>query len=262
MGANRVDLSGLKWHRRNAVSQVWGDWRVTVGTDAEATDILRKSALFQDLDGALFAEICADARVSELARGQILFQQHDPARTFFVVLDGWVKVFRMSPRGEEAVIGIFTRGESFAEIAALAGNDYPASAEAVADTRLAAVSVERLTRRISEDPSVALAMLASVSRQMHRLVDEIEQMKGHSGIQRVAEFLARHCNVDEGACVVRLPYEKALIAGKLGMKAESLSRVFQRLRARGVVIRGEMAMINDVATLRDIVDRDSNSALG
>lgn len=228
----------------------------------ETLETLRQCALFRDFDDVLFADICSDVRVVEISRGATLFSQHDPAKHFYIVLDGWMKVFRMSPRGEEAVIGIFSRGESFAEIAALARKDFPASAEAVADTRLAAVAVDRLIRRISDNPEVALSMLASVSRQMHRLVDEIEQMKGLSGIQRVAEFLARQCNVDDGACVVRLPYEKSLIAGKLGMKAESLSRVFQRLRARGVVIRGEMAMINDVATLRDIVEKDSNSALG
>lgn len=223
---------------------------------------LRSATLFRDLDEPIFGEICADARVVEVTRGQHLFTQNDPATTFFIVLEGWIKVYRMSPRGEEAVIGVFTDGESFAEIAALARRNYPASAEAVTDSRLAVIAVERLVRRITVNPGLALTMLASTSRQVMRLVDEIEQMKGLSATQRVAEFLMRHCTVGEGACAVRLPYEKSLIASKLGIKAESLSRVFQRLRSQGVVVRGDMAMINDVTVLREIVDRDSNSAVG
>ena len=91
--------------------------------------------------------------------------------------------------------------------------------------------------------------------------DEIEQIKGLSGIQRVAEFLIEQCPVTSGACTVRLPYEKTLITAKLGMKAESLSRVFQRLRRFRVSIKGDMAVIDDVETLRDAVDQDRPSAL-
>jgi CRP-like cAMP-binding protein len=227
---------------------------------AELTATLKSAPLFSGLDAALFADFVASARIVELERGQALFAQHDRAMAFFVVLDGWVKIFRVTPRGDEAVIGVFTRGESFAEIAALAGEDYPANAEAVTDVRVAMFPVDHLVRRIADDPQIALTMLASISRQVRRLIDEIEQMKGLSGIQRVAEFLAAQCTVEKGTCAVRLPYEKSLIAAKLGMKAESLSRVFQRLRNHGVVISRDMAVISEVSSLRDIVEQDRGSA--
>ena len=229
---------------------------------AELVDTLRAAPLFSGLEEKLFTEFAGSARLTQLERGEGLFTQHDPATAFYIVLEGWVKVFRVTPRGDEAVIGVFTRGESFAEVAALARDDYPANAQAVTDARLATFPVDGLVRRIEEDPQIALAMLASVSRQVRRLVDEIEQMKGLSGIQRVAEFLIAQCAVKEGTCAIRLPYEKALIASKLGMKAESLSRVFQRLREHGVIISRDMAVINEVSMLRDIVEQDRGSAVG
>ena len=64
---------------------------------------------------------------------------------------------------------------------------------------------------------------------------EIEQLKARTGAQRLAEFLLELCPVESGSCAVRLPYDKALIAGRLGMKPESLSRGFSRLRKVGVV---------------------------
>lgn len=169
-------------------------------------------------------------------------------------------MFRTTATGEEAVIGIFTRGQSFAEIAALAGDAYPAHGQAVTDVRLAEIPVDRLVAAITNDPETALVMLASVSRHVRRLVDEIEQIKGFSGTQRVAEFLIAQSPVTSGACTVRLPYEKTLIAAKLGMKAESLSRVFQRLKRFGVSIKGDMAIINEVEMLRDAVEQDRPSA--
>jgi len=222
---------------------------------------LRESTLFSSFDAEQFERICADVFPVKYKRGQMIFNQNEAAAAFFIVVEGWVKVFRITAGGEEAVIGVFTRSESFAEIAALARKGYPASAEAVTDVRLAAVPIESLARSIVRDPQYALTMLASMSLQVRRLVDEIEQMKALSGIQRVAEFLIMQCSVKEGACAVRLPYEKALIASKLGMKAESLSRVFQRLRRHGIVIRGDMVVVNEVSALRNIVEMDRGSAV-
>lgn len=221
---------------------------------------LRKTPLFSGLSEADFSELISGVRELTLERGEPIFAHGDPAHIFYVVIEGWVKVFRTTIAGEEAVIGIFTRGQSFAEIAALARGDYPANAEAVTEVRLAAIPIERIVSGITHDPNLALTMLASVCRHVNSLVDEIEQMKGLSGIQRVAQFLIRQSPVERGTCTVHLPFEKTLIASKLGMKAESLSRVFQRLRGYGVVIRREMAVINDLETLINVV-RETEGAV-
>jgi CRP/FNR family transcriptional regulator, dissimilatory nitrate respiration regulator len=224
-----------------------------MSADDGLISFLRRAPLFAGLSDAEFAEVTTGVREVTLERGQQIFARGDAAHTFYVVIEGWVKVFRTTIAGEEAVIGIFTRGQSFAEIAALARSVYPANAEAVTDVRLAAIPIERIISSITRDPNVALTMLCSVCRHMHSLVDEIEQVKGLSGIQRVAEFLIKQSPVERGACTVRLPYEKTLIASKLGMKAESLSRVFQRLRSHGVLVRREMAVIENVERLTKVL---------
>lgn len=239
---------------------------MNIQTATQADDLrafLRRTPLFSELSDTEFRELTMGIREIAPTRGTLLFSRGDPAETFYVVIEGWVKVFRTTAGGDEAVIGIFTRGQSFAEIAALARDVYPASAEAVTDARLVAVPVARVVSSIMRDPNVALTMLASVCRHVHSLVDEIEEVKGLSGIQRVAEFLIKQSPVDRGSCTVRLPYEKTLIASKLGMKAESLSRVFQRLRAFGVVVKRDMAVIDAVESLHDVVDQSRiPSAIG
>lgn len=222
---------------------------------------LRETPLLGGLSDAEFATLTSDIRPIALQRGAAVLRRDDPATRFYIVVEGWVKVFRTTMAGEEAVIGIFTRGQSFAEIAALAGSTYPADAEAVTDVELVEIPIQKIVASISRDPKMALAMLASVCRHVHRLVDEIEQVKGMSGIQRVAEFLIKQSPVKSGSCTVRLPYEKTLIASKLGMKAESLSRVFQRLKSYGVVIKRDMAVIDAVEDLHHIIDQDRLRAL-
>jgi len=189
-------------------------------------------------------------------RGETIFHQADPAAVFYIVHQGWVKIYRITPLGDETVIGVFTRGQNFAEIAALAGGGYPADAAAVTDVTLVAVPVRWLIAQIEREPATALTMLASVSRQVRRLVDEIEALKGRSGIQRVAEFLVAESVAKEGMSAVKLPYEKALIASRLGMKAESLSRVFHRLRSHGVLVKNDVAIVKDIGTLKNLIETE------
>ena len=84
----------------------------------------------------------------------------------------------------------------------------------------------------------------------------MEQLKARTGAQRVAEFLLELAGATHGFCEVTLPYDKVLIAGRLGMKPESLSRAFARLREYGVTVRHNNAAIADIAVLRELSDED------
>jgi CRP-like cAMP-binding protein len=197
--------------------------------------------------------------VKKVSRGELLFVQGDPVTSFFVVLEGWVKIYRLSPSGGEAVVAVFTRGQSFAEAAAFVGGKFPASGEAVTEGRLLRLQSGTLLHLIRENPDIGIAMLASTTMHLHMLVQQIEQLKSHTGVQRVAEFLASLCPVEEGPCRINLPYDKALIAGRLGMQPESLSRSFARLKPFGVAIDQNTAEIADVAKLRSYAEEESGS---
>jgi len=218
--------------------------------------LIRSTAIFSDLSPETLEQLISDASVQLHERSEVLFMQGEPAIAFYVVLDGWVKVYRVTPAGEEAVVGVFTRGQSFAEAAAFTGGNYPASCESVTECRTLIIPARRLFNRILRSPEIGLAMLASTSRHLHALVQQIEQLKSHTGAQRVAEFLISLAPVSEGPCTIALPYDKVLIAGRLGIKPESLSRAFQRLRSVGVRVKQNMASIADVKTLDHFVNKE------
>lgn len=229
---------------------------MAVGLQPADMDALRRTVVFGGLGSKTLESLLAEASVTEHGRGGMLFLQGEPAAYFFVVLDGWIKVFRMTSAGEEAIVGIFTRGQNFAEAAAFTGGVFPASAEAVTESRVLRIPARRLFDRISESPEIGLAMLASTSQHLHLLVRQIEQLKAHTGAQRVAEFLVSLAPVRSGPCIIALPYDKALLAGKLGLKPESLSRAFQRLKSCGVAIERDQAIVKDVACLADFMEQE------
>ena len=218
--------------------------------------IARRSLLLSNLpeDAAKTILDAADRRVFD--RGTTIFLQGEPANRVFVVLDGWVKLFRVTSNGAEAVVSTFTKGHSFGEAVAFRSDVYPVAAEAVTDCRLMQIRASLFLDMMRERPEISMALLASTFAHLHALVAQVEQLKAQTGAQRVAEFLLELCPVGEGACAVTLPYDKVLIAGRLGMKPESLSRAFARLKGRGVMVRQNHAAIADVQRLRAYVEED------
>jgi CRP-like cAMP-binding protein len=200
------------------------------------------------------------ATTRHAGRGETLFLQGEIAQVIHVVLDGWVKLYRISPNGNEAVVNVFTRGSSFGEAVAFRHGEYPVSAEAVTDCTLLQISAATFISMMKANPEICLSVLSATFQHLQALVGQIEQIKARTGAQRVAEFLLGLCNQETGSCVVTLPYDKVLIAGRLGMKPESLSRAFSKLRPHGVRIAKNHAAIEDIEKLRDYADEDPASA--
>lgn len=195
---------------------------------------LRQLPLFARLASEAFDRVAECLRLETFRTGQTLFRQGEPARAAFVVVEGWVKLSRVSPSGAETVIHIFSRGQSLAEAAALSGAAHEASAEAVSPALVARLPGACLTQLMAEQPDLASTLLISVAAQVSALMDEIESLKGISVDHKVAHFLLSLCPASAESWRFRLPYGKRLIAARLGIKQETLSRSLARLRALGV----------------------------
>lgn len=218
--------------------------------DEKDLKIVCGTRLFAGLDPEAVSSLLQGSAPRRHLKGQMLFEQGDPANTFYIVLAGWVKVFRPSVMGDEAVFGVFTVGETFGEAAMFIQGQFPAAAQVVEDARLIAVHSDVFRKRVQNDPDLAFEMLAAMSRHLHSLMNQVEQLQTRSSAQRLAQFLVSLAPVALGAAVVALPYDKSLIAHRLGMKPESLSRAFVRLRTQGVMTDGNRVMVGDVGQLR------------
>ena len=219
-------------------------------------DIVRRINVFRGLNPLMIERLIAPATVQTLTEGDVVFRQGDPATAFFIMVDGWVKLYRVTFAGDEAVIHVFAKGDSLAEAVAFTGTRYPATAEAVSDARIVRIPADHVVKCIRDMPDIALAMIASTSQHLHHLVQQVEQLKAQTGVQRVAEFLASLCQAEKGPCTIALPYDKALIAGRLGLKPESLSRAFAKLRSVGVEVKASHVAVSDVAKLRRLAVDD------
>ena len=222
----------------------------------EFVALARRSLLLASAPDAVAGAVIDGARIRGFSRGETIFLQGERASAIYIVAEGWVKLYRIAPSGAGAVVGVFTKGSSFGEAVAFRHDTYPVAAEAVTDCTLIRIEADAFLRQIRENPEVAISILSATFVHLHGLVAQVEALKAQTGPQRVAEFLLELSPCEAGACEVTLPYDKVLIAGRLGMKPESLSRAFARLKEQGVTIRQNTARIDDVAALRDYVEED------
>jgi len=220
------------------------------GLDAADWATLARGPLFAAATPEMIRHAIAGARVVQYEARQIIFSQGDPAEALYLVLDGWVKIYRLTPAGEEAVVGAFTRGESFAEPVFFLGAGYPANAEAASRARLLRIDAARFGEAIEREPRLASAILASIVQHTVYLTEDIASLKLKSAPRRLADFLLRLAGAESGQAVLSLPHEKTLLAGRLGMTPESLSRALAALREVGVETDGASLRAPDLGRLR------------
>lgn len=212
--------------------------------------MLARMRLFGGTDDADLKDVARHAKVRVAERGEVLFERGDEAEVFYGVISGWVKLFNPRADGTEAVIGIFAQGETFAEATLFMAGVYPATAEIIAPARLFEFERDYFADKFLSNPAWCRGMFASLSMHLHRMTREVEQLQNRSSEQRLARFLLMLCHETDSGCTLQLPYEKSLIANRLGMKPETLSRNFQKLRSFGVRVERDKVIVSDVKRLR------------
>lgn len=226
------------------------------GLDRRDWAVIAACPMFRDMGEALTERLIGEGAVRHYERGQSIFMEGDRAEAFYLILDGWVKLFRLTPDGDEAVLHVFAAGETFAEAVVFLGGRFPASTEAASKCRLLRIDMAHLRRLISEHRETAFAMMASIARHTEMLTGQVEILKVMTAPQRVADFFLSQATGHRGPARIVLPHDKHLIAKRLGMTPESFSRALARLHAEGVAVEREVVDIAELSRLRAFLSED------
>jgi CRP/FNR family transcriptional activator FtrB len=194
-----------------------------------------------------------------IKRGVVLFRQGEAADRFYVVIEGQVELYAVNNEGKESVIDIAGPGASFAEEAIFDGGVYPVFAKVVEPARLVVVEAEPFLDQLRNDFDLVITIMARMSYHLRMLVHQISELKLKTTAQRLGSFMLSLTDIDSGRTTVHLPYDKRLLAGRLGMKSESLSRALRKLREIGVTDREGSVTIADIGELRAFCLEDEHS---
>ncbi len=221
----------------------------------ELLDALTRVPLFQSLSEAELQALAADLREIRLEKGRFLFHKGDTPNGFFIVLSGQVKLLVSSPGGDEKVVEIVGPRGSFGEAVMFLGQPYPVSAMALLDTHCLQIRREKVDELLVTDPAFARRMLAGLSLRLRSLIHDVESYSIRSGAQRVIGYLIQLCPDDEADRVeITLPTTKFIIASRLNLTPETLSRVFHDLSESGLIeVKGRRIAIPSLQELREFM---------
>ena len=192
-------------------------------------NIIRESELFRDLDERILAEIMKHGRVRQLQEKDLLFMEGFKGDSFYVLLDGGVKVVKTSYDGRESIIKFIQPGEVFAEAVIFGGAEYPASAIAIARSTVFEINRNDFLR-LFDDSQLREDFIRSLLRKLFYLASRIHYLSSFDVEERFFRFLLERFGQRES---YEITIPKRDIATAIGTVPETLSRLIARLKAQG-----------------------------
>jgi CRP-like cAMP-binding protein len=196
--------------------------------------ILRRHHLFSQLPEKVFQDVCSLANLKRLSCHAILMHQGDPAKRFFLLVSGQIKLHRVTGEGQENLVEIIHAGQTFAEALLFSeARLYPVSATALKDSVLVSIEGSHYRTALEDQPKVCLAILASMSIHLHQRLKDIDTLTLANASRRVINFLFQERDPVNGQIVLQV--SKRLVASKLGIQPETFSRILHRLVESGLI---------------------------
>jgi CRP/FNR family transcriptional regulator len=211
------------------------------------------STLFKGLPKDELRQLERISEPREFDKGDTLFQEGREGVGFYVVAAGQVKVFKMSFDGREQILHILGPGDPLGEVPVFAGQTYPANAQALVKSSLYFFPRQKLIELYRESPSLAMNMLAVLSRRLREFTVLIENLSLKEIPQRLATYLLHQQSLKPVSARVKLSVTKGVLSNILGTSQETLSRVLGKLSQEGLIeVQGKEISILNAERLQEL----------
>jgi len=192
------------------------------------------------------------AKKHSYKKGTLILDYNESATTFLYLITGWIKIFKESSNGKEVIIDILNDhhycGEQF--IFQKYENELY-KVQSISDTEIFTISTPSLYQVILSDNLLSMSLLQTTLQKQQHLNMEVEHLSIQNAAQRIGCYILRLCSLQgEQTIAFRLPFDKALLASRLGMCPETFSRAFNKfIKECNVTMRGDIIHINSVDTV-------------
>lgn len=217
----------------------------------EPRAVIKKCPLFSGVTDEDLDRLVAVAKFREVEKGELLFSEGETAKGFFVVAEGAIKIFKLSPEGKERILHIVHPGSTFAEAAIFGNGLYPAHAEPLQKSQVLFFAKKEFLLLLHQHAQIAINMIGGLSRFLRQFAVQIEELTFKDVPARLACYLLELAGDEQR--VVNLPISKTQLASRLGTVSETLSRTFRKLSEEALLqVDGKVITILDRDRLEDL----------
>ena len=204
--------------------------------------ILRDSSIFSSLTDDELSELANLAVERSFMPNEFIFWDGDTPEYFYIVAEGEVKVLKHSSSGKDFIIAFFSPGEMFGEVAVFENKPYPASAQAVTESRVVGIRRADLLSFLTDRPQVALRIINVLGGRLRDAQSRLRDFAGERVERRLASVLLM-LSLKLG---LTLPFTRQEIADMTGTTIETTIRVMSHLKNRGIIrsVRGKVIILD------------------
>jgi len=218
-----------------------------------STTELRTIDLFSQLSERELVSIANTMRVRQLREKERLFARGERAERFFWLRAGQVKLFSLSPDGNERVVEIIGSGQTLAEPTMfLKKPEYPTFADALESCTVVCFDNSTFLRILKDSNATCFRLLETLSHHLHVRLKEIDSLTLHNATFRLVNYLLQQVSDGaNGSPSIQLTTPKSIIASRLSIQPETFSRLLAKLaKHRLIEVHGNEITLRDIEGLR------------
>ncbi len=213
---------------------------------------LKHNDILSHIDTKSLQIFINQARLQTFKKDEPIFIQNDVSHHFYIITKGWVKIFRETLDGSQAIIDMLSSPHIFGEKSIFTDRRYDYNASATNAVELIAIPLDLLKNEIDTNPDFAHAFMKMMATHHKKQENDLEHITLQKAPERIGCFILRLIDQHqtEKTSSINLPYDKTLVAARLGMKPETFSRALNKLRQDvGIEISGATITIDNISEL-------------
>ncbi|WFU13362.1 Crp/Fnr family transcriptional regulator (plasmid) [Rhizobium sp. CB3090] len=208
--------------------------------------VLKTLPLFERMTDPDIDAMLKHAISRRVAMGDSVFEQGAPARSFFLLLHGRLKVTQVTQDGQQIIVRMVHPGDLFGFAMALRRTDYPGTAVAAAESVALGWPTEMWSCFVEQNPRLAMSAMQTIGQRLEEAHTRIREMSTEEVEKRVAHAVLRLCKqagraVDAGIRI-DFPISRQDIAEMTGTTLHTVSRILSAWEAKGIVEGGRQKL--------------------
>src|SRR3990167_397010 len=212
------------------------------------SDLISSIQLFEQLPGDVLQKLTQTAKLQYFKKGTLIFDSSRSRKVLVYIVTGWIKLSRDVVDGSEVIIDVLSDKQCIGENMILGNEDQLFNAAAISDLELLSIPMDFLRELVTHNHQFSLNLLKILSKKQQKLSLEMEHLSIKSATQLIGCFLLRLCTLKKSEnAVLRFPYDKSLLASRLGMRAETFSRALAK-----ICKECEIKTVDDILHIRSI----------
>ena len=200
---------------------------------------IKSIALFKDLSDADLGELEPYLATVSIHKKETIFSEGEPPEWFYLVLQGKIKITKLSHEGKEIILEVISPTDIFGGVAVIRGIPYPANAVAMEDSVVLRISRKNLMRLVDRFPNLMYFIALQLGDRMKNSYDSLKNIALERVEARIAALLlklAGKIGVDgKDGLLIDMRLTKQDVADMVGTTVETSIRTFSKFKKQGLV---------------------------